>query len=48
VAFRLAVIPAGSAGSAEQAKRIDVMWAWGIGNPYWRGSVPWIAVDLAG
>ena len=26
---------------------IDVMWAWGIGNPYWRGAVPWEFFDLA-
>lgn len=25
---------------------IDVMWAWAIDNPYWRGAVPWGFADL--
>lgn len=26
---------------------IDVMWAWGIGDRYWRGAVPWTFADLS-
>lgn len=25
---------------------IDVMWSWALGNPYWRGAVPWRVADL--
>lgn len=25
---------------------IDVVWAWGVGHPYWRGAVPWELAEL--
>jgi hypothetical protein len=25
---------------------IETMWAWGIGDSYWRGAVPWRFIDL--
>lgn len=25
---------------------IETMWAWGIGDSYWRGAVPWRSIDL--